>query len=173
MCGHPGHTYSERLVFFGKPGVTEWYQSNVDCRTYAKVALVDFLNLFCYKTIFPSLDPLILPIASSLPCCIPSMIASFELLIVLSPWALFCDFTKEFLILLIQNLRWPFIINLSLGWPLIVWRSTCSVDGWCKCACGCLLWNGLLCCPLYSNVFWRRPGRLRSWGSSKILVKLG
>jgi hypothetical protein len=36
MCGLPGHTYNECLVFFEKPGVTDWYQSGVDYRTYAK-----------------------------------------------------------------------------------------------------------------------------------------
>jgi hypothetical protein len=30
------------VFFFGKPGMTEWYQSGVECRTYAKIALVDF-----------------------------------------------------------------------------------------------------------------------------------
>jgi hypothetical protein len=28
-------THMAILVFFGKLGVTEWYQSGVDCRTYA------------------------------------------------------------------------------------------------------------------------------------------
>jgi hypothetical protein len=30
------------VLFFGKSGVTEWYQSGVDCRTYAKIELVGF-----------------------------------------------------------------------------------------------------------------------------------
>ena len=35
-------THMASLVLFSKPGVTDWYQSGVDCRMYAKLALVAF-----------------------------------------------------------------------------------------------------------------------------------
>ena len=31
-----------RFMSFCKPGVTEWYQSHIDCRTKAKIELVEF-----------------------------------------------------------------------------------------------------------------------------------
>jgi hypothetical protein len=36
MCGLPGTHMISLVLFFRKPGVTEWYQSGVDCRMYAK-----------------------------------------------------------------------------------------------------------------------------------------
>ena len=35
-------THIASLVFFRKLGTTDWYQSDVDYRTYAKLALVAF-----------------------------------------------------------------------------------------------------------------------------------
>jgi hypothetical protein len=43
------HTYEMHSVFYGKSGVTEWYQSNADCRTQPQIEMVDIKDSLSRK----------------------------------------------------------------------------------------------------------------------------
>jgi hypothetical protein len=43
------HTYELRSVFFGKTGVTEWYQSNANCRTQPQIEMIEINDSFSRK----------------------------------------------------------------------------------------------------------------------------
>jgi hypothetical protein len=47
------HTYEMHSVFYGKSGVTEWYQSNADCRTQPQIEMVDIKDSLSRKA-FPA-----------------------------------------------------------------------------------------------------------------------
>jgi hypothetical protein len=57
MCGLPGHTYNECLVFFGKPGVTNAYSIH-QLRVTWSTSLINNLIFLSFHTIL-SFNPTI------------------------------------------------------------------------------------------------------------------
>jgi hypothetical protein len=84
------HTYEMHSVFFGKTGVTEWYQSNADCRTHPQIEMVEVKDSLSRK---PFQHQNILFILKNIYIILYSLTKSYlllcstlSLILVLPPW---------------------------------------------------------------------------------------